>query len=181
MILNPESHNPLPLHLDDRTYWISASTLGHARILDDPAKTIWRDTLKELASRDGARLYAWVVLEDHYHLLLWLRFGEDLPAFIHGLHGRSSRSINKEHGITGRRVWYQYWDRCIRDERDFFTRLNYLYHNPVKHGYVKTPEDYPFSSYLYFQKKYGMEWLRDLWERYPVVDFTPEEGDSSSE
>lgn len=180
MASRTDYHNPLHLPLDNQTYWITASTLGHARILDDPAKVIWRETLKEFAESDGARLYGWVVLEDHYHLLLWLRVANGLTTFVKGLHGRSSRAINMEHGVTGRRIWYQYWDRCIRGEIDFYTRLNYLHHNPVKHGYVDTAREYHFSSYHYFERKYGADFLGQLWEKYPIIDFTPEEGDSSS-
>jgi putative transposase len=31
--------------------------------------------------------------------------------------------------------------------RSFYARLNYLHHNPVKHGLVAHPDEYPFSSY----------------------------------
>jgi len=176
-MLGTHPHSPTHLRLDGQVYWLSASTLNHAPLLDDTAKEIWRDTLKELATGDGIRLYAWVVPDTHYHLLVRLDRGDALPGFVQSLNGRSSRAINLAADTMGRKIWYQYWDRCIRGESDFYTRLNYLHHNPVKHGYVAKAEDYAFSSIHYFKRKYGVDWLHSLWERYPVVDFTPEEGD----
>jgi len=35
-------------------------------------------------------------------------------------------------------------DHIIRNERDYFNHLNYIYINPVKHGLVDDPEDWPF-------------------------------------
>jgi len=35
-------------------------------------------------------------------------------------------------------------DHIIRNERDYFNHLNYIYHNAVKHRLVGDPEDWPF-------------------------------------
>ncbi len=34
----------------------------------------------------------------------------------------------------------------VRDERDFANHVQYIHNNPVKHGYVERPEDWPYSS-----------------------------------
>ena len=34
----------------------------------------------------------------------------------------------------------------IRDENDFEQHVNYIHFNPVKHGYVQKPADWPYSS-----------------------------------
>ena len=44
--------------------------------------------------------------------------------------------------------WYQYWDRCIRDDEDYHRTVMYVVYNPVKHGYSETPEAYCYSSYF---------------------------------
>ena len=48
---------------------------------------------------------------------------------------------------TQQRIWWNYWDYCPRDEKDYLVRLNYLLINPIKHGYTKNLNDYPFSSF----------------------------------
>lgn len=171
------SHSPFHLLLDNQIYWISASTLHHAVLLSENAKEVWKSCLKRLIKEKETRLYAWVLLNDHYHLLVHLNDGEALPLFMKILHGRTSFEINRLEGARGRTIWRQYWDRCIRDERDFYVRFNYLHHNPVKHHYTIRPEEYPHSSYQYHLNRYGPEWIQDLWEKYPIIDFAPEEPD----
>ena len=37
-------------------------------------------------------------------------------------------------------------DEVIRDQRMFWTKLNYIHNNPVKAGLVRRAEDYKYSS-----------------------------------
>ena len=34
----------------------------------------------------------------------------------------------------------------IRESSDYEQHINYIHYNPVKHGYVKAPSDWPYSS-----------------------------------
>lgn len=122
-------------------------------------------------------LYAWIILDNHLHILIRTKTGKMLGKFINSFQGKSAIELNKMDNNLGRKVWYQYWDRCIRNEKEFYTRINYIHHNPVKHKYVKNIEEYEFSSYHHYREKYGEEWLTDCFMKYPIYDFTPEEGD----
>nr|WP_232505619.1 transposase [Legionella clemsonensis] len=53
-----------------------------------------------------------------------------------------SRQKKRERGIWQRR----FWEHLIRDEKDYAPHLNYIHFNPVKHGYVRHPADWPYSS-----------------------------------
>lgn len=70
-------------------------------------------------------------------------------------------------------VWYQYLETIIRSEADFYHHLNYIHQNPVKHGYTKDMRKYQFSSYQYYLKEKGKEWLADCFREYPIIDFEP--------
>src|ERR1700736_3946141 len=48
-----------------------------------------------------------------------------------------------ERGIWQRR----YWEHTIRDDRDFAAHMDYTHFNPVKHGPVENPADWPYSSF----------------------------------
>ncbi len=74
--------------------------------------------------------------------------------------------------MQGRKIFQNYWDRCIRDEADYYKHLNYILHNPFKHRYVSNMSDYIFSSYNKYLAKYGQEWVSSCFELYPIVDFT---------
>jgi hypothetical protein len=61
-----------------------------------------------------------------------------------GIKGVAARLINQSRNSTGT-VWQdESWDRIIRDEREFETKLQYMADNPVKAGLVRQIEEYPF-------------------------------------
>ncbi len=164
-------HHPPHVYLDNTWYIVTASTLNHAHFLaSERAKALVRDKLQSLIVAFGIRLLAWVILNNHYHLLFKTRRGKDLSRFFGQLHGSASRQINLWDERVGRQVWHNYWDTCIRDESGLWARFNYIHHNPVKHGYVQDSEDWLFSSYHYYLRTKGRDWLMDCWSRYPVID-----------
>lgn len=162
-------HRPLHIYLDERWYFITASTLKHTPYLSSPLHlNIWKEAFFALASGYNITICAWVVLENHYHILVRPHRGRDIGKFIGQLHGRTSRQINRLDGALGRQIWYSYWDVCIRAETDFWTRFNYIHFNPVKHRYVENPAEWEFSSYRFYQQQEGEDWLADCWTNYRV-------------
>ena len=59
----------------------------------------------------------------------------------------------------------------MRNERHYYTTLNYIHYNPTKHNYAKRPLDWNCSSLHCYKEHFGIEWLRDLWRQYPVLDY----------
>ena len=49
----------------------------------------------------------------------------------------------------GERGFWQrrYWEHTIRDDRDLAAHMDYTHFNPVKHGLVENPADWPYSSF----------------------------------
>jgi putative transposase len=165
-------HHPPHIYLDDTWYMITGAIHENRRLLQPEGyKDLVRDELKELALEFEFTLAAWVVLDNHYHILTRSHEGAALSRFIGRLHGRTSFDMNGRDDTRGRQVWHNYWDTCIRAESDYWTRFNYIHNNPVKHRYVKRHEDWPFSSYQEYLDLEGVTWMMDVWERYPVIDF----------
>ena len=100
--------------------------------------------------------------------------GDSLPGFIKTINGKSAFLLNRMDKVEKRKIWFNYWDTCIRSEKDFWMRFNYTHHNSVKHRYAKKMKDYSFSSYNHWLEKNGVEWINSAFERYPIVDFTLE-------
>lgn len=47
-----------------------------------------------------------------------------------------------------RGVWQpRYWEHTLEDEEDFERHVDYIHWNPVKHGYVECPYEWPHSSF----------------------------------
>jgi putative transposase len=156
--------------MDGAWYFVTASIVDQAKVLSSEEHlNLWVNTLKELIVEFKIKLRAWVALANHYHILFLPQYGSDLGLFMKRLNGRTAYELNALDGTPGRSVWYSYWDTCIRGERDFWTRFNYIHYNPVKHGYVQKPEQWFFSSYRYYLRK-DEKWLEDCWRDFPVHD-----------
>jgi REP element-mobilizing transposase RayT len=62
-----------------------------------------------------------------------------------GIKGASARRINELRGTSRQSVWQdESWDRIVRDDVEFWQKLEYMHWNPVKAGLVKADEVYPF-------------------------------------
>jgi hypothetical protein len=68
-------------------------------------------------------------------------------AFSKGLPKVERRSkVRIKRGERG--IWQRrFWEHAIRNERDYEAHMDYLHFNPVKHGWVKSVIDWPYSSF----------------------------------
>lgn len=170
--MRPTSHHPPHIYLDDTWYIITSSVTGGRRLLSPNGhKDLVRDRLKALVVEFGLTLAAWVILDNHNHILVKSHTGEELNRFIGRWHGRTSFDLNALDDARGRQVWHNFWDSCVRSEADYWTRFNYIHYNPIKHGYVRRFEAWPWSSYRHYLDHKGETWLMDALEQYPVIDF----------
>lgn len=181
-MLYPQNHNihrPPHRYLDDTYYFITARTVNGNHDFDTlQKKKILKRVLIIAVKKFKVSMFAWVVLANHYHLLVKLQRKEDLAKFIQNIHTNSSRELNSLENKPGRKIWYQYWDHSIQKEEDFWRHFNYIHQNLIKHGYCSNLGPislYPFSSYRIWLKKKGSEWLKSCFEKYPIIDFTVEE------
>lgn len=169
MKFSASPYRPLHLYTNEMWYFITAPTYQHNCILSTNAHFhLWIQALKKLTREFQLKLKAWVVLPNHYHLLFLPKTGRDIGTFMKRLNGRTSRELNLLDKKQGRSVWYSYWDTCVRDERGFWTHFNYIHYNPIKHGYVREPEEWEFSNYCSYLREGSKGWLTSCREEYPL-------------
>ncbi len=165
-------HSPPHFTSESGCYLLSAACYEHASLLNAAdRRTSFLAALRDLLEGDGATLLGWVILPNHYHLLVDLPQADILPALLKVAHGRSSRAWNAADGAPGRQVWYRYTDRAIRSEAHYYTTLNYIHYNPVKHGWVQSPYDWMPSSVEWYAEHFGRDWLRETWLSHPLRDY----------
>jgi putative transposase len=154
-------------------YLLTAANYEHAPIMDSiERRTDFEAHLHHTLTELHAELFAWVILPNHYHVLVGIDTFDQVSAAMQRLHGRTSREWNLADGLTGkRRVWYQYSDRRIRNDQHFFRALNYIHYNPVHHRYADTAYDWPWSSVHNYLHAHGREWLRHQWQTHHPGDF----------
>jgi putative transposase len=117
---------------------------------------ILREAVRRVRARMPFRVEAWVVLPHHMHCLWTLPPGDaDFPgrwraikiAFAKAIPaGEPRSSIMTGRGECG--IWQRrYREHTIRDDRYFSAHMDYTQYNPVKHGLVSHPADWPYSSF----------------------------------
>ena len=137
--------------------------------LQDRSKTLLIDHIDFLReaiteSRNNLKYHiaAMVVLPEHLHLIMALPPGGlDFSNRIRLLKSGFSRRlpahdpVSQSHLSKGERgIWQRrFWEHLIRDEEDLENHINYIHFNPVKHGYVTKPTDWPYSSIHRFIEK----------------------------
>ena len=155
-------------------YMISAANFEHKNIMETSARrTEFVTLLLNALQKIAYELLAWVVLPNHYHFFATVQSLKDVSETLKYLHGTTSHRWNLEDSLTGkRRVWYKFSDTYIKNETHLHIAFNYIHYNPVKHGYVSDPDDWPWSSlFIYYEDK-GRDWLQEQWNTYtPPVDF----------
>jgi putative transposase len=116
----------------------------------------YRTVLREKLSDFHSRLFAYVLMPDHIHLLLQLPEEVTLEKLMNHINGASARKINNVLETTGNKFWQGgFHDVYLRESRDFAIKVNYIHNNPVKAGIVRRPEEYAFSSAKFYIKKFG--------------------------
>lgn len=106
------------------------------------------------------RPLAWVVLPDHFHVII----DPTREKLSQGVHLFKVTYSRRYRAISGPgRVWQnRFWDHILRDETDLQRHLDYIHYNPVKHGLVSSPLDYShlsFSKFIaggYYTNDWGM-------------------------
>jgi len=165
-------HAPPHFGAEPNLYHITATCYEHAHILSNPDRLTEFESLlvSGLAKSGVADVRAWVVLPNHYHLLL----KTSLPSFgkwIGRLHNMTATKWNGEDSKRGRKVWHRYSDRRIRGEVHYYRTVNYIHTNPVKHGFAAKSQEWPWSSYAEYELQYGRDTLVQWWREYPITGY----------
>jgi putative transposase len=154
-------------------YHISAAGYEHEPIIGTTPERMdefAHEMLKTL-SEAAAIVHVWCILPNHYHALVTVSELRDLMAHLGKLHGRTSFAWNKQDVARGRHCWHRASDRAMRGERHFWASVNYIHHNPVRHGYVNKWQEWPWSSVHAYMAEVGREEVEVKWKEYPVLKY----------
>jgi putative transposase len=148
-----------PTHqLSERcTYFVTAATYEKVHRFQGAQRlrVLHRGLLK-VATDYGWRLEAWAVFSNHYHFVGHSPGdqpdGSNLGDMLRELHTKTGAWANRLDNRTGDKVWYNYWDTKLTQQRAYLARLNYVHQNAVKHGLVPVANQYPWCSAAWFER-----------------------------
>ncbi|MEN9418213.1 MAG: hypothetical protein RI988_1833 [Pseudomonadota bacterium] len=93
---------------------------GHNRqpiILDDEDRIRWRALLAEAVATTRVALHAWVLLPDHFHLVLRPGAASDVGRLMQSLGRRYVAAFNRRHGRSGT-LWDGRYRACLLEPGD---------------------------------------------------------------
>ncbi len=122
------------------------------------------DSLEFCRDSKNLMIYAFVLLDNHFHLIV---SSPDLPSIIASIKKYTAKEIlsqlkkdnkgwllnqlsfyKKKHKISSKyQVWQEgYHPELIINTHMMFQKIDYIHYNPVKRGLVDMPEHWRFSS-----------------------------------
>ena len=145
------------------SYFVTVRTFRCRRVFhEEKHAALVVDLIESMRRSEGFRKYAYVVLPDHYHVLLG---GGRVPTPGGGRSASVADTILAINKAVERFVelpddGQPLWDDepevlVIYTARSRFEKLNYIHNKPVVCGIVEKPEDYAFSSAGFYFRRYG--------------------------
>jgi len=113
---------------------------------DDEDRRIHLDVLAQAMDRFDAKVCAYCLMGNHYHLVVHTR-QPNLSRLMRHLNGVYTQRFNQRHGVVGH--LFQGRFKAILVDRDAYllTLCRYVERNPLAAGLVADPGDWTWSSY----------------------------------
>jgi putative transposase len=151
------------------TFFFTVNLLERRRQLLTEHIANLREVFKAARQRRPFTTEAIVILPEHLHCIWTLPSGDaDFSTRWHDIKARFAAQIPRGERLSARRlkkgergIWQRrFWEHAIRDASDYERHVDYIHYNPVKHGQVTRPADWPYSSFHRYVRGgiYTIEW-----------------------
>lgn len=115
--------------------------------LDDDDRQHYLRCLLTALKRFRCRLHAYVLMDNHVHLLVTPGEAGSLSRLMHTFARNYAGRFNDRHGRTGT-LWEGRYKACVVDSSRYFLACSrYIELNPVRAWMVARPDDYAWSSW----------------------------------
>lgn len=151
---------PLRIELPDGVYHVTNRGLeGREIVRDDRDRRTWLDLLDRTATRRRWSVFAWALLDNHFHLFLRTP-DADLSAGMHDLQSGYASLFNRRHGRRGPLFQSRFRAVLVEGASHDWELARYVHLNPVRAGLVKRAEDFAWSSARFYLAPRGAPtWL----------------------
>jgi len=116
----------------------------------DTDREFMRELLAENALRFDVAIHAYVLMDNHFHLLLTPNSAGGLPQMMQAVGRTYVRHFNDKHQRSGTLWEGRYKSALVQTERYLMACMVYLDLNPVRAGIVSRPQDFVWSSHSHY-------------------------------
>lgn len=166
-------------HIPGGTFFFTLVTHQRKPLFDsNVGRSLLGECFRQAIQRWPMNVNAIVLLPDHLHAIWSLPTGDSAYSRRWSwikkeftkrwlLDSGDECSVSQGRQKERRRgIWQpRFWEHTIKDEDDFERHFDYIHYNPVKHGLVRCPHEWPHSSFHRWVKRgvYPEHWA--CWER----------------
>ncbi len=118
--------------------------------VDHQDRQFFLDQLAQWAGTQAVLIHAYVLMDNHVHLLVTPKTADALPKFMQSVGRSYVRYFNRRHGRSGTLWEGRYRSTVIQAERHLLACMAYMDLNPVRAGLVHAPDQYAWSSHAHF-------------------------------
>jgi putative transposase len=128
----------------------------------------FEQVLCEAHKQHPIRVFAYCLMPNHWHFVLWPKEDEDLTAFLRWLTHTHTMRWHAHHGTRGTGHLYQGRFKAIPIQTDehFYSVARYVERNPVRAALVRTAIQWRWSSF--WQREHGDGDVQNILARWPV-------------
>ena len=145
--------SPERVQVNVRTFFVSSRTNGGRALLQtERMANLFLDVLRSYAAEGRFRIHDFVVMRNHFHLLLSVNGEMTVEKAVQLIKGNFSYRAKRELAYQWQ-VWQRGFSEVrVYDRESFLYYRKYIDENPVKAGYAQSIGEYPYCS-AYFRKK----------------------------
>jgi putative transposase len=133
-----------------RTVFATTKTsMGRCLLQSERNAELLIEMLRSLVKERAFELHDFVIMPDHFHLLLTVHEGMTIEKAMQLIKGRFSFHLKKDLGFSGG-IWQRGFSEVqVMNRESFETHRKYIAENPVKAGLSNSADQYRFCfSYL---------------------------------
>jgi REP element-mobilizing transposase RayT len=131
---------------------------GRSIFAGGEAKRFFVGLLREKSLKFRVRLFAYCIMDSHYHLVLQNASGR-MSAFFRNLNSQFGFYFRKQNGGTGYVFQGRFHSTIIEDDSYLIRAILYVLNNPVRAALVDDFRDYKWSSGNKYFVNEASEWL----------------------
>jgi putative transposase len=150
-----------PLRIEYPGAWYHVMNRGRRSDLifkDGDDYLFFIDILKDIIELWDARISAFCLMPNHYHMLINTPKGNISRCMRH-VDGVYTQRFNRSHGLDGTLFRGRYKSILVDGDSYLLQLVRYIHRNPVRAGIVNDPQDYMWSSHKAYFSARKWSWL----------------------
>ncbi|MFH1397978.1 MAG: transposase [Candidatus Omnitrophota bacterium] len=139
------------IYFNNAVYHICIRGNNRQRVIGaDDDKIIFLMTLNKFRLRFKFKLYAFVLMDNHIHLVIGTGSNITISKIMQAITLSYSQLFRRKYNYSGY-VWQgRFKSKIIDGDKYILECINYIHNNPLRSGMAESVSDYPYSSYHFY-------------------------------